>query len=481
MSILLTPLGLSLSLPKFGVVLCVVYRPPSNSAQDDVALADYMVELVQSSSREVVFVGDFNLPGIKWNRIDHQSNLRGTERLFFNTITTLGLTQWVKEPTFVYSENTLDLVLTTEPDRILDIKLLPPFPRCGHSLIVVKYVFQHLVQTAPASTTEPRLTKLWRQGDFAAINRELNRIDWGYELSLGDVEHNFDYVTRIIEEAVNYHVPAAPAKPFCPWRPKISKNLKKNKSQTWKDYKLSRRTYGRQDPITILKLSLFTQTNAEIKQNCLDQREEHEERLAVTSKDHPKRLHGYIRSKKVCRPTVGPLLIGNSLSDSPALMANCLSEAFCSVFDDTYPPDLHPHQTSEGSISSVNINRSLVLQRLKKLDTDSCPGPDKVHARILKSCASSLAEPLSLIFDKSLRSSTLPTSWKAATVSPIYKGKGPRSDPLNYRPISLTSIPCKTMERIVAAALTEYFETNNIISPFQFGFRSGRSTTAHLQ
>ena len=128
------------------------------------------------------------------------------------------------------------------------------------------------------------MTKLWRQGDFAAINRELNRIDWGYELSLGDVEHNFNYVTQIIEEAVNYHIPAAPAKPFCPWRPKISKNLKKNKSKTWKDYKLSRRTYDRLDPITIQKLSLFTQTNAEIKQSCLDQRSEHEERLAVTSK-----------------------------------------------------------------------------------------------------------------------------------------------------------------------------------------------------
>ena len=301
----------------------------------------------------------------------------------------------------------------------------------------------------------------------------------GLNLSLGDVNHNFDYLTKVIDEAVNHHIPAAPAKPFCPWKPKISKDLKKNKSQTWSDYKTSRRIYGRHDPITVEKLSVFQQAKAKIKQSCFGQREQHEEQVAVISKDHPKRLHGYIRSKKKCRPTVGPLLIGDSLNDSPAQMADCLSDAFCSVFDDTYPPDIHSHQTSEASISSVAIDRLLVAQRLKKLDVDSCPGPDKMHAKILKSCASSLAEPLSLIFDKSLHSSTLPTSWKSATVSPIYKGKGARSDPLNYRPISLTSIPCKTMERIIAAALTKYFETN-IISPFQFGFRSGRSTTEQL-
>ena len=144
------------------------------------------------------------------------------------------------------------------------------------------------------------------------------------------------------------------------------------------------------------------------------------------------------------------------------------------------PPDTCPHQTSEGNIGSVAIDKALVLQRLRHLDDDSCPGPDRIYSTVLKKCASSLAEPLAMILKKSLATSTLPHTWKLASVSPIYKGKGKRSDPLNYRPISLTSITCKSMERIIAAALTKFFDEHNIISQYQFGFRPGRSTTEQL-
>ena len=66
-----------------------------------------------------------------------------------------------------------------------------------------------------------------------------------------------------------------------------------------------------------------------------------------------------------------------------------------------------------------------------------------------------------------------------SSVIPLFK-KGCRYDPLNYRPISLTPIPCKVLERFIAAKLTEYLETNNLLSPSQYGFRSNRSSLDHL-
>ena len=74
---------------------------------------------------------------------------------------------------------------------------------------------------------------------------------------------------------------------------------------------------------------------------------------------------------------------------------------------------------------------------------------------------------------------TLPTVWKCSNVIPIFK-KGLHSDPLNYRPISMTSICCKTMERIIAAELLEYLDSSGILSDRQFGFRPSRSTTDQL-
>ena len=62
---------------------------------------------------------------------------------------------------------------------------------------------------------------------------------------------------------------------------------------------------------------------------------------------------------------------------------------------------------------------------------------------------------------------------------PIFK-KGSRADPLMYRPVSLTSIACKTLERIMVKLVYDYVQENNLLSPDQFGFRPGRSTEDQL-
>ena len=98
---------------------------------------------------------------------------------------------------------------------------------------------------------------------------------------------------------------------------------------------------------------------------------------------------------------------------------------------------------------------------------------------LLKSCAKSLAYPLWIIYRLSLLECRLPVLWKTSVVAPIFK-KGSRYNPLNYRPISLTSVPCKCLERVVAKHLTAYLEENNILSDHQFGFRAGRSTMYQL-
>ena len=72
-----------------------------------------------------------------------------------------------------------------------------------------------------------------------------------------------------------------------------------------------------------------------------------------------------------------------------------------------------------------------------------------------------------------------PRDWKTAIVVPIFK-KGAREDPANYRPVSLTSVPCKIMESLIKDKLTEYLEMNYTISHYQHGFMTGRSCLTNL-
>ena len=65
------------------------------------------------------------------------------------------------------------------------------------------------------------------------------------------------------------------------------------------------------------------------------------------------------------------------------------------------------------------------------------------------------AEPLSLIYDRSFAAGLVPSDWKIADIGPIFK-KGAKDDPTNYRPVSLTSVPCKVMESIIKDSLKTF-------------------------
>ncbi len=179
-----------------------------------------------------------------------------------------------------------------------------------------------------------------------------------------------------------------------------------------------------------------------------------------------------LRNKKVARPTVGPLLVNQTLTDDPTSMANSFVRAFASVF---LVPDVinpFPHQQCDVSISSVDITIEDVEAQLKSLKADSAMGPDNLHPLLLKECSSVLAYPFYLLFNQSLRLGVVPSAWKSSLVTPIFK-KGSRTDPLNYRPISLSPIPCKSLERIITKSLHIFINENNLLDNAQFGFRPG--------
>ena len=83
------------------------------------------------------------------------------------------------------------------------------------------------------------------------------------------------------------------------------------------------------------------------------------------------------------------------------------------------------------------------------------------------------------VVSSSLASASLPVEWSNSTVVHLYKS-GSRCEPLNYRPVSLTSVPCKIMERVVSAHIIEYLVDSSVLSPHQFGFRKGHSTEDQL-
>ena len=130
-------------------------------------------------------------------------------------------------------------------------------------------------------------------------------------------------------------------------------------------------------------------------------------------------------------------------------------------------------------LENININEVRVNKLLKGLQIDKSPGPDKIHNRVLNKTADLITYPITAIFNDSMHSGNLPFEWKLAEVTPIFK-KGKKTDPNNYRPVSLTSSSCKLLETMIRNDITKHLEENDLLSKEQHGFRSGHSCNTQL-
>jgi hypothetical protein len=120
-----------------------------------------------------------------------------------------------------------------------------------------------------------------------------------------------------------------------------------------------------------------------------------------------------------------------------------------------------------------------VERKIQKLRKEAAPGPDGIRPSLLQQFSSSLINPLTVIFNKSLETGEVPEGWKKANVTPIFK-KGTKGCPGNYRPVSLTSVPCKLLESIVKDKLMQHLIDNKLIRESQHGFMPGKSCASNL-
>ena len=120
-----------------------------------------------------------------------------------------------------------------------------------------------------------------------------------------------------------------------------------------------------------------------------------------------------------------------------------------------------------------------IITKLYKLKPDKSPGIDQIHPHVLKECREKIAVPLFIIFKKSMEEGYTPEDWRQARVTPIFK-KGSKRQACNYRPVSLTSVPCKIMESLVRDAILKHLNENNLLSNKQHGFIKGRSCMTNL-
>jgi hypothetical protein len=381
--------------------------------------------------------------------------------LFYDCVSDLGLRQLVDKPTL--GNNILDLVLVDDDRIVYNTRVLEPFSNSNHSMVT----FTINLPIAVYGSVKKPYTLI----DYPSLRHALNDVNWDNVLSIHtDVNNMWVAFHTVLSGAVAQSTFVRASKGRNSGYPWEALKLAAKKRKLWR------------------KLKVCRDSNSQIAYNicrnkltkCMRDHEVKKE-LKVLKDNNLSSLFRFIRSKTGSSRTIPPLNTSSVVLTSDLQKANAFNDAFSTNFvvdngvDLVVPPRIDVLQ----DLDLTRFDGESVLKALLSLKNSQSVGPDGFSASFYRECAHALSHPLTLLFNCSLDSGKLPTCWKKARVVPIYK-KGNAADPANYRPISLTCVPCKVMEKIIRGHMMDHLDEHKLLCSNQFGFLPGKSTTLQL-
>ena len=448
---------------------------PALAERNDTTLLQTMRWAATANYTHKLITGDFNHPIIHWNPdpiIPEQVAPDNASAMFVEGIRDAYLTQHITEPTRYRHGQTPtrdDLVFTNEEDMVEQLQLLDPVGASDHLSISMKLVYTTENEAAFRETLD------YNKADYVAMRDMLNK-DWEEILRGKSTQEMADIIQTDILEAARRHTPTKRINnskiPKPPYMNREALRRVKRKHSTWIRYLNTKQ--GRDH-------EAYIKARNEAAHGCRKARRDFESKLAREVKQNNKAFWTYVNSRRKTKPTMADLkkddgTYARSDEDKAEVLNTQYSRTFTEE-DLTSIPAPTPREL--WSHLHIEVTRGKVLRQLKSIRVDKSPGPDGIHPRILRELADILATPIQILFSTSLTKGEVPSQWREATVVPIFK-KGDKTDPGNYRPVSLTSVLCKTLERLIAEETVEHLRVNALTTPQQHGFTSGKSTVTNL-
>ena len=133
------------------ILLCCVYIPPNPDAHYFHSYVSYLSNHA-TPHESILFLGDFNIPDIIWSSLSCSSS---NSNLFCDFIFKHNLSQLIESPTHIQGNNTLDLVLTNDPELVSDLSI---HPHLSHTLTSDHFIIFYFTVTPfslPSLRNEP--------------------------------------------------------------------------------------------------------------------------------------------------------------------------------------------------------------------------------------------------------------------------------------------------------------------------------------
>ena len=474
--------------------------------------------------------GDFNFPAMKtWNSNDQASLIDAVSarvndglevaqgKIQMKILNDFCEEQMLSQVLDVATreEAHLDLIFTNSDNLIKDSVVEEHISLSDHRTIVSSLDVS--VSSAPpparSNLSDSKLGELdFRNLDekhYKSISDKISISSWkGSELTADDLLTTIIEVTEVAAESVIADIKAAipmtsAGKEFCSKNriPREVRTLLRKKSNVSKKLRAATSEYKKE----ALGVKL-EEIETSLRDSLREKQIRNESKILNSLKTNPNLLYSYVKKLRSTQQLVGPFL-SESGEIIPETSAEVLNSVFCKVFsepDTNYDIDNvdaffsvcdsdivsksgdntteEPENDSSGPpiIPDFCITEDQVRRSINEQSLSSARGPDGFPAALLKNCKESLTPFLTKLFNHSLSSGEVPLNFCKAIVKPLLKSGKKKTDKSGFRPIALTSLLSKAMERCLRSVIQEHLESNNLLTPHQHGFRAGRSCLSQL-
>ena len=464
------------------IIIATVYMPPQTRTWEKEMYTEMMENTTKSirtllqntedKAKRIILNGDFNC-NVNWesmetkgaeNHWDNKLVELTQDFLLYQHVTSSTRKRGLDEPSL------LDLVFTRQKEDIESIIYHPPLGKSDHVLLEYSFIVAYDV----INENEDYKNHLnYRKGDYIKLKDHFKGINWEQELTETDVDTQYLKFCDIYKAGVLKHIPyqREKVKKVNEWFNHDCVKAREKRDLLWNRYRRhnSEKAYERYKHARNEYTAVRKEAQIAFEKDIIDK-----------SKDQPKLFYSYIKSKSKVKDKIQSVMDKGQNFVKEEEICEILNNSFQSVFTKERPfEDDGTTQATPHKLGNIILSRREIKEELKNLDARKANGPDEISNWVLKECAEELSKGLQIIFQNSLDQGKLPEIWKKANIVPLYK-KGNRQCPLNYRPVSLTSVVCKLLEKLVRKRWVDHLEKHEMLSESQYGFRKGKSCVTNL-
>jgi exonuclease III len=422
------------------ILIGSIYRPPDSTTAFFAEL-QITLDKVSSEDKHVYLLGDLNANMFTNNPL--KNNL-------FEVTEEQQLTQIITDSTRVtdHSNTCIDLIFTSDPSKTIQSGVIQMgisdhfMPYCVHK------------STLPKRKPKSLYVRNYKRYDPTAFTEYVEKLPWLTMEAFDDPQDMLDIFVKMFCDAADKFAPMMHKQVKGIDTPWLCGEIRK--LMTERDITKAKAT--KQKDI-IIKTALFEQykhIRNEITARCRKAKKEYFSNILAEGMGDPNKLWKSLKKVLPSSSSESPTMLQDEdgTHTEPPNIAKSFNTFFSNIGSTLaakFPSGLriqNPYPDFKETFQFKPISVEFTTKQLAHLQTSKSTGLDNLNARLLKDAANGVAVPLTQIMNASLKKGTVPSSWKKARVTPIFKADSPLS-PSNYRPISILPVCMKIFERAV--------------------------------